>query len=88
MAKGGNKRERNNASVKLCREKKKKEEEERKLKTENLKAENAAKETSIKALKEELAFMTRIVTAHAEAAGGSAKKCPEFAELLKISKEQ
>ena len=88
MAKGGNKRERNNASVKLCREKKKKEEEERKLKTEKLKAENALKETSIKGLKQELGFMTRIVTAHAESAGGSAKNYPGFAELLKISNEQ
>ena len=88
MAKEGNKRERNNASVKLCRERKKKEDEERKLKTEKLKAENAAKETSIKALKEELAFMTRIVTAHAEAAGETARNNPEFAELLKINKEQ
>ena len=58
------------------------------MESEKLKAENAAKDTSIKALKEELASMSHIVTAHAEAAGGSAKNEPGFAELLKISKEQ
>ena len=83
--KAGNKRQRNNVSVKLCREKKKKELEERKVKTEKLKEENAALETSIEALNQELKFISEIVKSHAAgAAGGTAMANTNFIELYNI----
>ena len=83
-------RERNNASVKKCREKKRKEDEEKRLKTEKLKEENSALEVSIKALNNELEFMVDILKTHSEADGGNgnAMKNPEFEEIYLLIKEK
>ena len=81
-------RERNNASVKKCREKKRKEEEEKRLKTEQLKEENSALEISIKALNNELDFMVDILKTQSEADGGNAMKNPEFEEIYLLIKEK
>ena len=88
MGKSGNKRERNNVSVKNCREKKKKEEEEKKLKKEKLREENSALETSIKALNHELDFMLQVVKTHSDAGGGQAMKNQHFEELFLLCHEK
>ena len=88
MGKSGNKRERNNVSVKKCREMKKKEEEEKKLKMEKLREENAALETSIKALNHELDFMLQVVKTHSDAGGGKAMKNQHFEELFLLCHEK
>ena len=81
-------RERNNASVKKCREKKRKEEEEKRLKTEQLKEENSALEVSIKALNNEFDFMVDILKTHSETDVGNAMKNPEFEEIYLLIKEK
>ena len=75
----------NNESVKKCRDKQKKEEEARKLKIKKLKEDNAALETNIQSLTSELYLMTKIVMAHAEAAGETAMKNDVFVKLLTVN---
>ena len=85
--KGGSKRERNNVSVQLCRKKKRKEKEETQLKTEKLKDENSAIETSIEALAKELDFLTEIMNTHAVAGGNTVTDNTDFGEVIKLIKK-
>ena len=82
------KRQRNNDSVKRCREKKKRDEEEMRMKTEKLREENTALELSCQALITKAELMDDILAAHMTAGGEALKHDAEFQELVKIAREK
>ena len=82
------KRQKNNASVKKCREKKKREEEEMRMKTKKLREENAALELSCQAMRTKLELMADILAAHIAAGGEALEQDAEFQELVQICREK